>query len=77
VLIKCILLLSFLLLVLLLSSVYARVHMDPVVPYGPFSHTFEAFQSSMDPVDTSAQPALSRHLTTEQEESTDTLFMVM
>jgi hypothetical protein len=36
-----------------------------------------AFEASTDSVDTSAQATLAPHQTTEQEESADTLFMVM
>jgi hypothetical protein len=36
-----------------------------------------AFEASTDSVDTSAHAALAPHHTTEQEESADTLFMVM
>jgi hypothetical protein len=36
-----------------------------------------AFESSTDPLDTSAQAALAPHPTMEQEESSDTTFMVM
>jgi hypothetical protein len=36
-----------------------------------------AFEAFTDPVDPSAQAALAPHETTEQEESADTLFMVL
>jgi hypothetical protein len=36
-----------------------------------------AFEDSKDPVDTSAQAALAPHQTSEQEESADTIFMVL